>query len=108
MGGSILGLLGSLQVPTGALDVFIRTVEVSSYIPGRARLYSKRLVGNGALAREVEARLTAFAEIDAVEALETVAAFFAYWRASKPRLQGWLGSLGFAVASATTPSRGSK
>jgi len=47
-------------------------------------------------------------EIDAVDALETVAAFFAYWRASKPRLQGWLGSLGFAVASATTPSRGSK
>lgn len=70
MGGSILGLLGSLQVPTGALDVFIRTVEVSSYIPGRARLYSKRLVGNGALAREVEARLTAFAEIDAVETSE--------------------------------------
>jgi hypothetical protein len=48
------------------------------------------------------------AEIDAVEALETIAAFFAYWRASKPRLQGWLGSLGFAVSSVTTPSRGSK
>jgi hypothetical protein len=48
------------------------------------------------------------AEIDAVDALETVAAFFAYWRASKPRLAGWLGSLGFAVEEKTTPSRGSK
>jgi hypothetical protein len=46
--------------------------------------------------------------LDAVEAMETIAAFFAYWRASKPRLDGWLGSLGFAVASSTTPSRGSK
>jgi hypothetical protein len=48
------------------------------------------------------------ATLDAVDALETVAAFFAYWRASKPKLDGWLGSLGFAVTSATTPSRGSK
>jgi hypothetical protein len=48
------------------------------------------------------------AEIDAVEALETIAVFFAYWRASKPRLQGWLGSLGFAVEGKTTTSRGSK
>jgi len=47
-------------------------------------------------------------EIDALDGLEAIAAFFAYWRVSKPRLQGWLGSLGFAVASATTPSRGSK
>jgi hypothetical protein len=47
-------------------------------------------------------------ELDAVDALETVAAFFAYWRASKPRLAGWLGSLGFAVEGKTTPSRGSK
>jgi hypothetical protein len=46
--------------------------------------------------------------LDAVEALETIAAFFAYWWASKPRLDGWLGSLGFAVSAATTPSRGSK
>ena len=65
-----MGLLDSLQIPTSALDVFIRTVEVSSYIPGRARLYSKRLIGNAALAREVQDRLTAFAEIDAVETSE--------------------------------------
>ena len=48
-------------------------------------------------------------EMDALEALEYVSAFFVYIRANKERFSIWLGSFGLAVtASPTTPSRGSK
>ncbi len=48
-------------------------------------------------------------EMDALEALEYVSAFFVYIRANKERFASWLGSFGLAVtASPTTPSRGSK
>lgn len=56
-----------LQVPTTRLDLFVRSVTVSSYLPGRVRLYSERLVGNEALSAEIRERLGAFAEIDRVE-----------------------------------------
>ena len=48
-------------------------------------------------------------EMDALEALEYVSAFFVYIRANKERFSIWLRSFGLAVtASPTTPSRGSK
>ncbi len=48
-------------------------------------------------------------EMDALEALEYVSAFFVYIGANKERFASWLGSFGLAVtASPTTPSRGSK
>ena len=48
-------------------------------------------------------------EMDALEALEHISAFFVYIRANKERFAGWLGSFGLAVtASLNTPSRGSK
>ncbi|MFC2768872.1 HMA2 domain-containing protein [Mitsuokella sp. oral taxon 131] len=80
-----MSLLDSLQIPTSTLDVFIRTVEVSSYIPGRARLYSRRLVGNPALAREVEARLLAFAEIDAAATNETTGSILIQYEPARLR-----------------------
>jgi len=61
-----LNLLG-IQIPTNRLDMFIRSVEISSYIPGRVRLRSAKLVGNPALEQEVRAQLLSFAELEKVE-----------------------------------------
>ena len=48
-------------------------------------------------------------DMDALEALEHISAFFVYIRANKERFAGWLGSFGLAVtASPNTPSRGSR
>ena len=48
-------------------------------------------------------------EMDALEALEYISAFFVYIRANIERFASWLGSFGLAVtASPNTPSRGSK
>ena len=56
-----------ISIPTSRLDLFIRSVEIASYLPGRVRLYSKKLVGSPALAGEVEAHLGSFPEISGVE-----------------------------------------
>lgn len=45
--------------PQSKLDFFVRAVEVASYIPGRARLYARPLVGNAALAAQIERELSA-------------------------------------------------
>ena len=46
-------------------------------------------------------------DMDAIEALEYISAFFVYIRANSERFKGWLGSLGLAVkAYPNTPSRG--
>ena len=62
-----LNLMGSLQIPTNTLDIFIRSVEISSYLPGRVRLYSNNLIGNSPLEQQIQNQLGAFAEIDAVK-----------------------------------------
>ena len=62
-----MNLMGSLQIPTNKLDLFIRSVEISSYLPGRIRLRSKKLLGNLELERQVQQQLNAFAEIERVE-----------------------------------------
>nr|WP_197018704.1 hypothetical protein [Selenomonas sp. ND2010] len=62
----VLSLLGKMQIPTNKLDLFIRSVEIASYLPGRVRLYSNNMIGDEALAQQVKSQLTAFAEIDAV------------------------------------------
>ncbi len=53
------GLFPLINLPQSRLEFFIRTVEVASYLPGRARLYARSLVGNASLARQVEAELLA-------------------------------------------------
>jgi len=62
-----MNIMSTLQIPTTKLDLFIRSVEISSYIPGRVRLYTKQLVNNPALEVEVQAQLGAFSEITSVE-----------------------------------------
>ena len=59
-----MNLLGNMQIPTSKLDLFIRSVEIASYLPGRVRLRSKNLLGNAGLEREVKSQLLSFAEID--------------------------------------------
>lgn len=61
-----MNLMGSLQIPTTKLDLFIRSVEIASYLPGRIRLRSKKLLGNLELERQVQ-QLRAFPEIARVE-----------------------------------------
>ena len=51
-------------IPMSKLDLFLRTVRVASYIPGRARLYHKDLVGNWALAQKVRSVLLGYEELD--------------------------------------------
>lgn len=62
-----MNLMNTLQIPTTKLDLFIRSVEISSYLPGRVRLHSKQLAGSPALEVEVQAQLGAFPEIASVE-----------------------------------------
>ena len=62
-----MGIMEALQIPVNRLDLFIRSVEISSYLPGRVRLYSKKLVNNPGLEREVRANLSALAGIESVE-----------------------------------------
>ena len=62
-----MNIMETLQIPTNPLDLFIRSVEISSYLPGRIRLRSGRLVGNPDLGQEVQEKLTAFREIRSVE-----------------------------------------
>ncbi len=61
-----MDLITALQIPTSQLDLFLRTVEISAYLPGRIRLYSKQMIGNAALEGEVKAQLEAFPEISEV------------------------------------------
>ena len=51
--------LAMTNFPQSKLDFFVRAVEIASYIPGRARLYARPLVGNAELARQVERELSA-------------------------------------------------
>ena len=54
-------------IPASALELFLRSTEVASYMPGRVRLYSKQLVNNAALEKQVQAHLGTFAEIERVD-----------------------------------------
>ena len=54
-------------VPQSAADLFVRSTDIASYMPGRVRLYSKQLVNNATLEAQVQAHLSALAEIERVE-----------------------------------------
>lgn len=62
-----MNFMGNLQIPTNTLDLFIRSVEISSYLPGRVRLHSKKLIGNPGLEQQVQQQLGVFREIERVE-----------------------------------------
>ncbi len=55
------------MLPVSKWDFIIRTVRISSYIPGRIRLHSRKLVGNAELAGKVYAYVASYMEIDKVE-----------------------------------------
>ena len=54
-------------IPHSALDLFVRSTDVASYMPGRVRLYSKQLVNNASLEQQVHERLNALTEIECVD-----------------------------------------
>ena len=54
-------------IPTSKWDLIMRSVTISSYWPGRIRLYSKKLVGNADLGRKVYAYIASYKEIDKVD-----------------------------------------
>ena len=54
-------------IPTSKWDLIMRSVTISSYLPGRIRLYSKELVGNADLGRKVYAYIASYKEIDEVD-----------------------------------------
>ncbi len=54
-------------IPTSKWDLIMRSVTISSYLPGRIRLYSKKLVGNADLGRKVYAYIASYKEIDKVD-----------------------------------------
>ena len=54
-------------IPTSKWDLIMRSVAISSYLPGRIRLYSKKLVGNADLGRKVYAYIASYKEIDEVD-----------------------------------------
>ena len=49
------------------LELLLRSVEVASYIPGRIRLRSKKLVGNLTLEQKIKNQLGAYSEIENIE-----------------------------------------
>ncbi|MBE6097409.1 MAG: hypothetical protein E7198_06360 [Schwartzia succinivorans] len=52
--------------PQSKLDFLVRAVDVASYIPGRTRLYTRALVGNEALAKQVKDELSGAAGMKSV------------------------------------------
>lgn len=53
--------------PVSKWDFIIRSVHISSYIPGRIRLYSPKLKGNTELGRKAYAYIASYREIDSVD-----------------------------------------
>ena len=49
------------------LELLLRSVDIASYIPGRIRLRSKKLIGNNKLEQEIKRQLGAFSEIETIE-----------------------------------------
>ena len=65
-----MGIMDFVNIPRNKIDMFIRTVEVASYLPGRVRLYSKQLVNNPENCRRVLDYLRSYKELSEVEASE--------------------------------------
>ncbi len=80
-----MGIMETLQIPTNRLDLFIRSVEIASYLPGRVRLRSKNIVGNPELEHEVKSQLLAFREIDSVETSTTTGSILIQYKPERLR-----------------------
>ncbi len=62
-----MGIMDWVHIPKSKIDMFIRTVEVAAYLPGRVRLYSKALVNNPKNCKEVLEYLRSYRELGEVE-----------------------------------------
>ena len=62
-----MGIRDFFNIPKNKFDLFIRSVEISSYIPGRVRLYSKALIGNQEKCDSVLNFLQGIGELDEVK-----------------------------------------
>lgn len=62
-----MGVMDWVNIPQSKIEMFIRTVEVAAYIPGRVRLYSRALEGNSANCQRVLAYLRSYPELSEVE-----------------------------------------
>lgn len=65
-----MGIMNYINIPRSKIDMFVRSVEVSSYIPGRVRLYNKALIGNKEKCRNVLEYLQNYAELGEIEVNE--------------------------------------
>ena len=59
-------------IPTLKWDLIMRAVSISSYLPGRIRLHSKKLIGNAELGRKVYSYIASYKEIDKVDVTGSV------------------------------------
>lgn len=66
-GENMLSLIDKMGLPKTKLEMFIRTVEVVAYLPGRIRLRSQALLRNAALGRQIYETLNNFTEIENVD-----------------------------------------
>ena len=62
-----VGIMDFVNIPRSKIDMFVRTVEVAAYIPGRVRLYSRSLVGNEDNSQKVLGYLRSYPELSEVE-----------------------------------------
>lgn len=62
-----VGIMDFVKIPKSKIDMFVRTVEVASYIPGRIRLYSNQLIGNPENCRKVLEYLRSYKELSEVK-----------------------------------------
>ena len=62
-----MGIMDFMNIPKNKIDMFIRTVEIASYVPGRIRLYSKQLANNPENCRKVKDYLRSYKELSEVE-----------------------------------------
>lgn len=79
--------------PVSKWDFILRVVHVSSYLPGRIRLYSSRLIGNAELSRKVYAYIASYHEIDKVEVNAVTGSVLIIYRPERLRANRELGQI---------------
>lgn len=61
-----MNLFKAIGIPTNKMEWFLEFVTVGSYLPGRIRVYSNKLVNNPALKKQVEESMAKYKELDKV------------------------------------------
>lgn len=86
------GFLAMTHCPQSKIELLLRSVEVASYIPGRARLYARPLVGSPALAAEVERRLSEAAGMKSVRTNTTTGSILLEYDPALARMEAYIGT----------------